>query len=538
MTSGRVVVVGAGPVGLTAALVLARAGVEVEVAESHSRPGDLPRAISIVDETFRTMSRFGLADELLAQSNTDTGSRYLGRDGRVLVTSKPVESRFGYPGKSLFDQPIMEAQLWAAAIAEPHITLHTSARATRVEQDDQEVRLTFTSPHGTTTIRADWMVAADGGKSFVREALGIEMDGATQPERWIVVDLLGVTRSYDKFADFHCDPRRPHVVVPGIDGRLRLEFMLFEEEDPERMTAHETIRELVLPFRPELNDDDIRRAAVYVAHRRIAKSYRSGRVFLAGDAAHLMPPFAGHGLNAGIRDALNIGWKIADVVNGRGTDALLNSYELERRPHAKEMIRISGALGAIVMTRGRVRSALRDNAVRAANRIPSARRWLSGMRFIKPPDYSAGVAVSPLADVPERWAALVGRPVPQPTVELSDGSHIALDRALGDSWALIEVGGTALQRASTDAAWSPLGIAAVKLTKGVDPLPLSDRTLRVLGDPDGVLGDNETSAPTAVLVRPDRYVAAAFTSRGEQTVITAMSKYLKEIPTDRRQAPR
>jgi 3-(3-hydroxy-phenyl)propionate hydroxylase len=512
-----VIVVGAGPIGLVAALLLADAGVRTTIVEKATAPGDLPRAISLQDESFRTFAQLGVADALKAESLLDTGSRYFGLGERLMLEAKPVASRLGHPAKTQFDQPILEQLLWDSAVAHESLEFLTGAEATDIVQDTDGVAVTLA---GGRTLTASWLIGADGGRSFTRSALGIDLVGTTQPQRWIVVDLLNETRARDPFAEFHCDGERPYVLVPGVAGRLRIEFMLFDDEDADAMTAPARIRELVVPrFRAELDPDDLRRAVVYVAHQRVARTYRAGRAFLIGDAAHLMPPFAGQGLNAGVRDATNLAWKLAEAVRGGASERLLDSYETERRTHGAKMVAVSRRIGAVVMTTNPLATRARDAVVRAVSRIRAVRDFLANMRFITPPDYAAGVAVAPTGDgLP---GVTVGRALSQPVVRDASGVPSGLDAHLGAGWALLQIGGRAtLDR---DPYWDAIGASRLRvLAPGASPVAGE------VAESTPVLTAGAHGDPSFVLVRPDRYVAAVFTADDEQRVVGELRTFIDD----------
>lgn len=355
-----VLVTGAGPTGLTAVNLLSDYGVRVALAEQRAGTSDDPKAISATDETLRVMQQIGMVDALKSEMLQDTGARYYGLKDTVLAHVKaPVSSRgyrLGQPGKGQFDQPVMEALLLGAA-EDRGIPLHfdtvvesvenvadlfegdtpaeragVRVRATRYGNRTRGVRgsedpaaLHAPRPKDATAVeyRCRWLLACDGGRSTARKQMGIALTGSTQVERWIVLDLLDVPGEPEPFASFHGNGERPVVVVPGVKGRRRYEFMLFEGEDEEQMLSQETITRLVAPYQ-DITTVTVRRAAVYTAHRRVAETYRRGRVVLAGDAAHLMPPFAGQGLNAGIRDAAGAAWRLAAALEGQGTERLVD----------------------------------------------------------------------------------------------------------------------------------------------------------------------------------------------------------------------
>ncbi|WP_345751346.1 FAD-dependent monooxygenase [Microbacterium rhizophilus] len=512
-----VIVVGAGPIGLVAALLLADAGVRTTVVEKATEPGDLPRAISLQDESLRTFAQLGIADALKAESLLDTGSRYFGLGERLLLEAKPVASRLGHPAKTQFDQPILERLLWDRAVAHETLEFLRGAEATAVVRDTDGVAVTLADGR---TVTGSWLIGADGGRSFTRSALGIDLVGTTQPQRWIVVDLLNETRALDPFAEFHCDGERPYVLVPGIKGRLRIEFMLFDGEDADAMTTPEKIRELVVPrFRADLDPDDVRRAVVYVAHQRIARTYRSGRAFLIGDAAHLMPPFAGQGLNAGVRDATNLAWKLIAAIAGGASERLLDSYEIERRAHGARMVGVSRRIGAVVMATNPVLTRVRDAVVRALSLIPSVRDFLANMRFITPADYAEGVAAAPLGEgLP---SVTVGRALSQPVVRDAAGAEAGLDAHLGRGWALLQVGGAA--PADVDPYWAAIGATRLRVLA-----PGSAPAAGEVAETAPVLTAGARSAPSLVAVRPDRYVAAVFAPGDEQRVVGELRAFIDD----------
>ena len=522
-----VVVLGAGPVGLAAACLLADAGVSVAVVEQHSGTGDEPRAISATDEALRIMQQIGVLPELATETLLDTGARYTGRRGQLLADVRPPRPRLGQPGKSQFDQPVMEGLLWEAARRRPGIQLHFGTEAVELREADGGVSLAAVrrgprsegfrgdlnsggaevSPASAVevTFRASWLIACDGGRSFARRTLGIGLEGSTQVEKWIVVDLLDAGDA-EPHASFHCNGSRPAVVVPGVNGRRRYEFMLLPGEDEASMISHESIRALVGEYQ-DVQRVRVRRAAIYTAQQRLAARWRVGRVLLAGDAAHLMPPFAGQGLNAGLRDAAALAWRLAEVVRGRADERLLGSYEAERKPHAAEMVKLSKRIGAIVMSTNPLVCAVRDAAIPALGIVPRAKAWITGMKFLRQPRYHEGLAVPASPSVPASAADFLGRALPQPDVVPAQGGPVRkFDEVLGHgfAWVAVEVSGE-------------LGVTL----PGEEPTRW--RTVDGMVDPRVL----DLAAGYEILVRPDRYVAAVV-APGERTM--AMRALAPELP--------
>ncbi|MCG2623052.1 bifunctional 3-(3-hydroxy-phenyl)propionate/3-hydroxycinnamic acid hydroxylase [Arthrobacter sp. I2-34] len=504
-----VLVVGAGPVGLAAACLLADQGVRVTVVEKRAGTSDEPRAISITDESLRILAQIGILEEFLQDVLPDTGARYYGRRGQLLAQVRPGGRRLGQPGKSQFDQPVLEALLLAAARERDLIDLRFNTEAFGISDAPEHADTVVIDAAGRHTVRARWVIACDGGRSPVRAQLGIPMEGSTQVQKWIVVDIVNTPGEPEKFAEFHCNATRPAVVVPGVKGRRRYEFMLLPGEDARTVTAPDSIIALTAPFQ-RITAADIRRSAVYVAHQRVALNYRAGHVLLAGDAAHMMPPFAGQALNAGMRDVANLAWKIAANVNGTGTEALVDTYQAERRPHAVDMVRLSQRIGTVVMGTNPTLTALRDTAVTALGIMPAAKNWLTAMKFLKQPHYTHGCVLKPAASVPAAAAGLVGASLPQPNVRTGDGGVLPLDRILGAGWAMLRF------QAGGRLSIVPFGSA-----------PDSGGQVHVT-DADGAFA--AIPPGSSLVVRPDRYVAAAADTTDEHAVLARLGTLLPDLP--------
>lgn len=497
-----VVVVGAGPIGLALASLLADQDVDVLVLEAEAACADEPRAISLVDESLRTLQSLGLIAEIESDLVWNTGASYLGAHGQPLVVTTPGIARLGYPLKNFFDQPGLQQALLKGANARDNVTIAYHSRVERVAQTDSHVDLTVRGPSGTCTILSRYVVGCDGGRSTVRAQTGIEMLGSSQQEPWIVLDLANDDHD-QRMALFYCTPSRPAVIVPGTGGRCRYEFMLLAGEDKEAVLEHDFIARLVAPYRSHLDPRDVRRKAVYVAHQLVAERWRDGRLLLAGDAAHLMPPFAGQGLNTGMRDARNLAWKLAAVVRGEAASSLLDTYDEERRPHATEMVRLSHRMGALIMTADPRRAWLRDTVFRVVSVAPPAKRWLAAMRWVKPAKLDGGFVSNP------HGSPRVGQFLPQPGVLDSRGRRHQLDDVLGRGWALVAVGGARQDDATTVA--EQLAVLDPVLVRVLPPqrVPRASPVPEYC-DLEGSIASSDQH--TFLLVRPDRIVAAEFSS--------------------------
>lgn len=489
-----VAVAGAGPVGMTAAALLVRLGLDVVVLERNATTSDEPKAISIDDEALRIYQAAGLQERLLDIIVPGTGTRYYNASGRPVFQARAARPyRLGHPFKNPFAQPDLERELMAHLRSHSNATVMMGTELLAFTQDADGVELKCRDG----LVRARYLLGCDGGRSTVREYQGIGMTGESYSDVWLVADVLGDPHD-ERYGMHHGDPDRPHVIIPGRDGRCRYEFLLHPGEGEAGVRPpFSLVKSLLAPFRT-LEPAEIERVVTYRFNAVVANEWRHGRTFLLGDAAHMMPPFAGQGLNSGIRDAANLAWKIADVLAGRLDESALDSYEAERRPHAEATVRLSVRWGEVVMTTNPRFAERRDALIDRVLSTQDGRSFLEEMRYRPRQIYRSGL-------VSRGGGEVVG----QPRIFDTATSRIAmLDDILGAGWALIGVGVDLDCYRDAVGATSPVAPSVFHVPVD-DRLPVGD--VRVLVDVDGGL-DLEFAPYRGkfVLLRPDKFVAAAW----------------------------
>jgi 3-(3-hydroxy-phenyl)propionate hydroxylase len=512
MSSDRiwpVVVVGAGPTGLTLANLLLRYGVDVLLIERNESTVQEPRAVSIDDESLRTMQAIGVVDSVLSHVVLGYGSDYFSPCGSLFLRVRPSSKEYGYAKRSAFRQPIFERQLreyFCARAAGPgggsEAWFNTELIDFREEED--HVRLTVRGSDGQTReIHSRYVAACDGSRSFVRDKLGIQLSGSTFHERWLILDLEG-TADPTRDTKVFCDPARPCLSLPGPDRTRRFEFMLREGEEEAEVTSTEFTRALLKKHGEE--NTLIRRSRVYTFHARMADRWRDGQIFLAGDAAHLSPPFAGQGMNSGIRDAHNLAWKLSAVVNGQLGPCVLDTYESERRDHAWAMIELALRMGKVMMPRSASSAFALQAAFRLLGLVPPARAYFAEMRYKPKPRFESGFLVRRENG---SGANLVGRMFPQPQVRSADRVGL-LDDFLGDDFALLALPQTPSQLFDRlpPKLLEPLRIQRVAIRNTSDFAGVPSEVEALQNESEWFASAMRDIPAGLFLIRPDRYVAA------------------------------
>lgn len=472
-----VAVVGLGPVGLLLAALLGKRGLRVLGVERERDIYPLPRAGHLDHTVLRIIREIGCLDEALAGMIPNAGMNLVTAAGQVLARL-PVHNLTpsGLPPSMHFHQPSLDRVLRQAAESMPTAELRGLAEVTGLEQDDHEVRLRVRSGRDTRVVRAAFAVGCDGASSVVRSAVGLELQDFGFEESWVVIDLVLRERppSLPANTTFGADPARPYAAIELPAMRYRFEFMLLPGERPADVTSREAVERLISRWLTPGQVEEVERAVCYTFRAAKVKNWRRDRVLVAGDAAHLMPPFLGQGMCSGMRDAANLAWKLEHVVRKGAPLGLLDTYGMERGPHVDNVIRTSTRLGQAVCTLDPQAAAERD------------REMLSGGL---PPD--------------QRLTFKLGELVPGPLVLDGGGMFmispdmdgVPLDDLVGQRFLVLAR--SAEQLDGPAAAW----------WRGFGSFMT---TLNELPDTEGVLRRwMDRRAANVVVVRPDRYVLGA-----------------------------
>ena len=373
-----VVIVGAGPTGLAAGNLLGQAGIETLILEQSAELCTFPRATAIDDEGLRICQSLGLGEQVLSHTLLDL-SVYYRSNGRLLARVAPQGRRNGYPFISTFYQPEFENILLHGLQRFSHVQTRFQHTVESLQQHEDEVVVTVRDADGSRQeITCAYLLACDGGKSTIRRMLNIAMRGTTYAQRWLVIDAVNDEAGEDTapFATFFCDPQRPAMTILSPGQRRRWEFMLLPGETDATLLNDERIATLIKQT-GYTAEPHITRKTIYTFHAARAASFSQGSIFLLGDAAHLMPPFGGQGMNSGLRDAHNLCWKLAMVLRGQANPRLLDTYQVERAPHVAAMIRLSTLLGNIIMPTRKPTAIVRDGIFHILNTIPPTRTLLT-----------------------------------------------------------------------------------------------------------------------------------------------------------------
>lgn len=494
-----VLVVGNGPVGATIAALLGRYGVTTLVLDKLHEIVLMPRAIALDNEALRILQLAGLSEdafEKIVIPEVKMHSPVLGQFGRA-NTEGCID---GHPKLVTFYQPDLERAMRGQVSRLKSVTsLGGFELESLVEEADCVVATVRDQNGHSHSVRAQYLIGADGASSRVRALIGQEFEGQTYAEDWLIVDAKNRHQSAIDHIEFICDPRRPTPHMPAPGGRERWEFMLRPGESRDELESPESIARLIAPWVNPL-ELEIERKAVYRFHARCCNRFSKGRTFLVGDAAHITPPFVGQGLVAGLRDGANLAWKLAWVLRGHAAPAILDTYDVERRPHAQAMINLAKLMGRLVMPRNKIAAFFIHGVMRMLGMTPATRRYFEQLDIKPKNTFKHGLFVQHRQGdklvrgslFPQAWIRTL-----QKQIKLSDD-------ALGDNLTLVGFGVDPLSLLTTDqvVAWEKLGGHF---------LEVRPRGQRSGGSCDFIEDMNHEILPlaakgTLVAVRPDRII--------------------------------
>ncbi|MES2258919.1 MAG: bifunctional 3-(3-hydroxy-phenyl)propionate/3-hydroxycinnamic acid hydroxylase [Pseudomonadota bacterium] len=489
-----VVIVGAGPVGLLAALLLEQRGMTVALYERWPAFYPRPRACGVDHEIIRQLQDAGLAAELEPLLDPVIGPdktyEFLNGAGETIL--KIDWNRAGASGwaqMNMFYQPDVEQLLVRRIEASPRVTLHRGRELVSLKQHDDHVALEFGAtgnPQDKVGVKARYVLGADGARSTTRELLDISQTDLGFEYDWLVVDVIpNEERVWNPYVVQHCDPSRPSTLVASGPGRRRWEFMRLPGESIEELNTTAKAWELLAPWNITPGNATVERHAVYTFRGSWANQWQKGRVFLAGDAAHLMPPFLGQGLCSGMRDAVALCWRMEAVLRGKASETLFDSYGPERSEHVQEIIRQAVEMGRLICMLDPAEVAARDKSMKEAMRNPA-------LALKPPPEPRLGSSGAfHAADPNAGYLSVQGR--------VSHGGQEGLfDDVVGKGWQLLVRGDgvtSVLNQPVREAIRRLGGVAA-------DFGPHGDTA-----DLDGSYADwFDRLGVNAVLVRPDFYI--------------------------------
>ena len=488
-----VIIVGAGPVGLTIANLLGLYGVKTLVLEKELTAPDVPRAVSLDDESLRIWQQCGLLKEMapfIAEGKEgDVVFTYRTRSGRAIFNMAQRGRPYGYARGNVFLFHRVLEVLRAGTERFANVELRTGWSARSCSQDGECAQLVARDQDGALqNLTARYLIGCDGGRSTIRNALNIPMRGSAYSEAWLIVDTFApdlVEEPIQEGVEVWCDKRCPTASIPLPGGYRRWEFLLREDLSASDCPDDERIRSLIEQRKP-IGQARIMRRLVHTYKGSVAERYGMGRVFLAGDAAHLSPPFAGQGMATGLRDAVNLCWKLAFVLRGMASPDLLNSYQRERRPHQVTMLRLARRMGNMMMPRSRVHEVMVASLFRLAGRL----RWLRRSMEIR------GANVTPVYSMRGKGqSGKTGHYLIQPKL----GSHGLLDDLLGLNYTIVSFDRPAQNALSAQELqyWQRSGTAFVWLRPEGETAEAFLAFQKWLGD----------CRCRLLIVRPDRFVS-------------------------------
>jgi 3-(3-hydroxy-phenyl)propionate hydroxylase len=496
-----VAVVGFGPTGVVAAALLGQAGLRVHVCDRLQGVYEFPRAVALDHEIMRVFQQLGVVDAIASYLEPFTPSEYYGADGQLIRRLTMVEPPYpqGYTPSLVFTQPLVERALRERVAQLPNVQVAQATELRALEVAEQSVTLELQPVAGAAErVRARWVIACDGAGSTVRSLLNVALEDLGFDEPWLVVDLRVNQRGLGKLPKTsvqYCEPERPCTFVIGPGNHRRWEISLKAGEDPREVATPEATWKLLSRWLTP-QDGELWRQASYRFHALVAERFRHGRVFLAGDAAHMQPPFLGQGMCQGVRDVANLSWKLSAVARGEicgaAAEVLLDSYGVERKAHVRELTSRIKAIGAVICERDMCKARARDARLLAecGGVVKDTPR-----QDLLPRLTSGWLAASP--------SSARGTLSPQPRLAASGGGEaVLMDERFGHGWRL--------------------------MLDSILPAPVPERGLTVVGV--GASGSLETEGVVATwmrrhechaaLIRPDHYVyGVAATSRELQGLL-------------------
>jgi 3-(3-hydroxy-phenyl)propionate hydroxylase len=497
-----IVVVGFGPTGAVCTGLLGKLGLRTLVIDKAHDVYDKPRAFAVDHEIMRVFQNLRLADKIAPYTAPFTPSEYYGVDGQLIkrLGSVPPPYPLGWPPNMVFTQPPVEALLREGAAEHRSVKVALGTELVDLQQTDDQVTLQLRDDAGASrTVTGRYVIGCDGAWSTVRTLVDMALEDLEFDEPWLVVDVQVNERGAAKLPKVsiqYCNPSRPATYLIGPGNHRRWEIMVLPGEDRRELEDESEVWRLLSRWITP-DDGKLWRKASYQFHALVAREWRRGRVFIAGDAAHQQPPFTGQGMCQGVRDVSNLSWKLHMVMTGKASDSLLDSYGMERSRHVKRLTTIIKGIGKLICERDPDAARARD--ARLLAEAGGEVRTVPRQELIPPLDTGFLSPVSHPAN---------GTMFPQPRV-WQGRDIVRLDSVAGDGFRVVANTVVPLERLQSNDAIKRLGARMVQISpEGSAPTAAQSTNgiLSVMEADDVVTRWLDHYRCAAAIVRPDHYV--------------------------------
>ena len=375
-----VTIVGLGPAGGTLANLLAMHDFSILILDREKSFYPLPRAVHFDDEIMRVFQTIGITKEFLKHTIINKGTKFVNSKDKVILDwprPKKITDNGWYPSYR-FHQPDLEKKLRKKLKNYKKVSIQQNSEVIKIKNSKNHVDITYLNinNHKEHIVKSKYVIGCDGANSITRKQMKTKMDNLGFTQKWAVVDLI-LKKKKNNLPDRtiqYSNPKQPATYCRNVGRRRRWEFAIKKNHSDKKVLSDNYIWNFLKPW---LNKSEaiIERKTIYTFESAIARKWRKGRVFIAGDAAHLMPPFMGQGMCAGIRDASNLAWKIANCIRNKFDDKLLNTYQSERSLNVKEYIETTMRMGAFVNA---------VESIQITDNIKSDNKGIKSMQSIKP----------------------------------------------------------------------------------------------------------------------------------------------------------
>jgi len=509
-----VIIAGAGPVGLAAAIDLAVRGVRSVVLDQDRRVSAGSRAVSYAKRTLEILDRLGCGDAIVRRGVSWSHGRVYLRDRQIYGFNLAAEEDHRRPPFVNLQQYHLEETLIARAREVKLVDLRWQHRVAGVEAADDRVTLTVETPDGPYAVSCEWLVAADGARSTVREALAIPLETSAAADRFLTADVV-MKAEFPSERWFWFDPpfhpNRSVLLHREADDVWRIEFQLGPDADADAERKPDSVAARVKAMLGDEREFEIASVDVYAFACGRMASFRHGRVLFAGDAAHQVAPFGARGANSGIQDADNLGWKLALVLAGRAPERLMDSYSEERVFAADEDIRASTRALEFITPGGAVSRTFRDATLQLAEQYAFAQRMVNSGRLSVPAVLASSSLSTPDSD-PFHGDMVPGAPASDAPVAAERGSSWLLEH-LGNGFTGLYFAHRSTSPEESEAlrrlAADPIPVRVIVIARPAEALPAVPDTCLVVEDRTEILTKRYDGRPgTFYLIRPDQHVAA------------------------------